>query len=170
MLNRSFQYYPTGYRTPLTNDQVKGDIVPDAELAAMWRALSRDRSIFDSFEFKDQLLTRVKTLFGDFADWLDAQDANPKLTDHAYELIKDTIGYINTGKRSIMVISRVALVTQQYEDGIFEDPKVALRKTRLRELLLVKPSEVFYHWLKHRDGFEDMLCTSNFLFGTELRK
>lgn len=170
MLNKSYQYYPTGYRTPLLPDQVKGDIVPDAELLTMWQLLSRDRAVYDSFEFKDQVLVRVKALFGNFAEWLDAQDANPKITSQAYELIKDTINYINTGRRDVMIISRTSLVAQQYSDGIFDDPKVTLRKTRLRELLQVPTSEVFYHWLKHRDGFEDMLCTSIFLFGTELRK
>lgn len=170
MLNKSYQYYPTGCRTLLADNQTKSDVMPDATLSALWRSLSNDRSLADTFEFKDQVIVQVKNLFGDFGVWLDEQDNNAKLTNHTYELLKDTIEYINTGRRSIMIISRVAIVKQQYLDGIYVDENVALRKTRLRELLLVKPSEFVQHWLKHRDGFDDMLCTSNFLFGTELRK
>lgn len=170
MLIKAHQYYPTGYRTPLPEDRSKGDIIPDAELAELWQALCIDRGLFHSFDFKDRVITCVKRLFGDFGEWLDAQDANTKITDQGYQLIKDTLGYIATGHRDVMIISRSAIIAQQYAEGHYEDKNVANRKTRLRELLRGLPSEYLYDWLQHRDGFEDMLCTCIFMFGTELRK
>lgn len=167
---KAYQYYPTGYRSPLSEDRSKGDILPDAELVELWGLIRRDPGLYDSFEYKDRVIQCVKRLFGDFGEWLDAQDANAKITNHGYELLKDTVGYINSGHRDVMIISRSAIIAQQYEGGIYEDQAVASRKTRLRDLLRVKPSEFIFQWLQHRDGFEDMLCTSVFLFGTELRK
>lgn len=166
----AYQYYPTGYRRPLDESQSKGDILPDAELVSLWQALCKDRSLFDSFEYKDRVIQCVKRLFGDFAEWLDAQDKNVKITDHGYQFIIDTIGYIDTGHRDVMIITRSNIIAQQYYAGVYEDKAVAARKTRLRDLLRTRPSEFVYQWLQHRDGFEDMLCTSVFLFGTELRK
>lgn len=170
MLAKAHQYYPTGFRTPLPEDRSKGDIIPDSEIVALYRALCTDRSLYDSFEYKDRVISCVKRLFGNFGEWLDAQDTNARISDQGYQLIKDTLEYINTGNRSVMIISRAAIIEQQYRDGVYEDNNVAGRKTRLRDSLRGLPSEVFFDWLQHRDGFEDMLCTCHFMFGTELRK
>lgn len=166
----AYQYYPSGARRILGEDEKKGDIEVDFEITELNHKLNLMRREYHSFEFRDSVIECVKRLFGDFGDWLDAQEDNAKLSEHAYEFIKETIEFINTGKRPVLIITRASILRQEMKGGFQDDVKVATRKTRLRDMLHVDPKNFVFAWSQHRGGFEDMLCTSVFLFGTDFRE
>lgn len=168
MLSKAYQGYPMGFRSPL-NDRMKTETTVDLELAKLWRDMQDGRISHESWEFRSQVIDCTKRLFGDFLEWLDAQDQNTKISQNGYDFIVDTIQFINTGRRTVSIATRTGIITTEIRTDKYENLSAAGRTTKLRELLKVHPREVIFEWVKHKDGFSDMLCTINFLFGTDMR-
>lgn len=169
MGNVVYQYYPTGYRVPLV-DGPRTENAIDVQVAALYNEFKSNPANCENFEFRQQVIECAKRLFGQFHGWLDAQDHNVKISKHAYDFIEDTLEFISTGRRPIEILSRLGIIDSERASGKYENDKAEQRRTRLRDKLSVPSREYLYHWLRHRGGFEDMLCTLNFIFGTDFRK
>lgn len=166
MFTTSFQYYPTGFRIPLTSG-FKSETLEDEAWCAHYAQLQKGIQSGDSIEFRKDTIRHARRLFGNFLDFLDAQDQNTRLCNNGYEYLKDTIEFLNTGRRTISAGSRLGLIATDIKEHRQNNPKAENRRTRLRSLLEINPDEFIFVWLNHPGGFADMLCTVNLLFGTD---
>lgn len=166
MFAASFQYFPSGVRIPLKQG-FKSETLVDEELVALMKKLNDNRISGDCVEFRKDVIRHTRRLLGNLVDFLDAQDQNTRLCVNGYEYLKDTIEFLNKGYRSVHSSSRIGLVAADFTHNQQSNPKAENRRERLRDLLKISPEEYIFVWLKHPNGFADMLCTVNFLFGTD---
>lgn len=168
MFNTVYQVYPMGFRSPLS-EGVKSQTDVDFEIVQLYKEFKTGKRHVDSFEFRKKVIQATRRLLGFFPEWLDAQDKNTKISESAYELLVDTIEFINTGNRPIALEVRMGIMATEQLMNTYENAAAAGRTTKLRDLLLIKPDEVIFTWINHRDGFFDMLCTIHSIFGLNPR-
>lgn len=163
----AYQYYPLGFRTPLKGSQVRTETTVDP----IWMKLRDDvkcnRVNYASMAYRVQVIRRARELLGDFEEFLLAQDQNPKVSKHGYGMLKDTLEYIKTGRRSASLATWEMLIREEWRSSTYEDLSASKRTVRLSDSL-PRPDQYMADWLKHPEGFSDMLCTVNLLFGTDL--
>lgn len=161
----SYQYTPIGYRSPLYEGS-KGEPDADPIVSELWRVLLNDsKNDSASWEFKRKAINRVLDLFRYFPDWLTAQDENPKLTPHMRAFLEDTLSFINTGHRRMAIATRAHCMAVEQET--FPRPKYrpGRHAPKLKNMLSVDGKDYMYKWLKHDNGFNDLLATANVIFG-----
>lgn len=166
MFAASFQYFPTGVRVPLRQG-FKAEITTDEPLVTLLKSLAAGTVSGECPCFRKDVIRHTRRLMGNLVDFLDAQDQNTRLCVNGYEYLKDTIEFLNKGYRSVHSSSRIGLVAADYAHNQSTNPKAENRRERLRDLLQIAPEEFIFVWLGHPNGFADMLCTVNFLFGTD---
>jgi hypothetical protein len=166
MFAASFQYFPTGVRIPLRQG-FKAETTVDEAFVALMKTLNTGQVSGECPYFRKDVIRHARRLLGNLVDFLDAQDQNTRLSVNGYEYLKDTIEFLNKGYRSVHSSSRIGLVAADYVHNQSTNPKAENRRERLRDLLQIAPEEFIFIWLRHPNGFADMLCTVNFLFGTD---
>lgn len=164
----SYQIYPTGFRRPLGLD-VKTETKVDTQLLEFNRKLAIHEYRIDAWPVRDELFRMVRRLFGNFGDWLMAQDKNTAISQTAYDLIGEVIDFIETGRRPVDLNSRIAIINMESADNIYGNVVADRRTTTLLSRLKFPPEEYLFRWVNQPDGVIDMLCTVNFIFGSELR-
>jgi hypothetical protein len=166
MMNvQSYQYSPAGYRSPLYEGS-KGEPEPDDLITQYWAvALTNPKGEANCWEFRRKLINRSLDLFRHFPDWLNAQEDNPKMTPHMRAFLEDTLSFINTGRRRMAIFPRAHCIVAEQE--IFPKPKYRQSRSapKLKAMLNVDGKDYMYHWLKHDNGFDDLLATVNVIFG-----
>lgn len=116
-----------------------------------------------------RIIKEVKTLiqdnFGEIDNWLIAQFRDANISDRVRDFLIDTIRFLRTGRRNIDIISWPYLLQQDAVAGRrYVD--VQLKQDALIKSL-ERNDETFYldDWLKHNDGFRDMIWSMKLLFG-----
>lgn len=163
-----YQYYPTGFRVPL-DDSAKQEIACDAELQSLLVQYQNRKLPLTAFTSYDPLIVLAKKLIGNFVDFLDANDTNSKISEQGYLFLADCVEFINTGKRTVSINSRIAIMQNEFASGQYENPNAVRRRTMLRNQLAVPAVDFIFAWVRHRGGLTDMLCTLQFLFATDFR-
>lgn len=163
-----WQNYPSGFRAPLWLAE-KRETTADPELLAFMEKSKRHRHVITDWTTREQFYTIAKRLFGNFAEWLDAQEQNPDISETAYDMIRDTLHFIETGVRPLPVAVRISIITTEVTNGVYHNALVKRRTTTLRSSACIDLSRYMYLWVNQPGGFDDMLCTVNFIFGSELR-
>lgn len=166
MFAAAFQYFPTGVRIPLRQG-FKAETTVDETFVTLMKSLADAKVSGDDPHFRKDAIRHARRLMGNLVDFLDAQDQNTRLSVNGYEYLKDTIEFLNKGYRSVHSSSRIGLIAADFKSNQSTNPKAESRRERLRDLLQIPPEEFIFTWLKHPNGFADMLCTVNFLFGTD---
>lgn len=165
MFAQSFQVYPMGFQTPLS-EGVKSPTEPDAEIVRLWNDYRTGRALLMSHSFRRDVIRAVQRLYGYFPEWLDAQDKNTKISQSAYEMIEDTVCLINTGRRPIELSVRLSIIATEQQMNMYQNPCAVERTSKLRDSLQVPTNEVIFRWITgSTDGFFDMLCTTHAIFG-----
>lgn len=161
----AYDITPQGFRVPLYDDKRRGD-GPDGLVVESHALLSSDSTGFThSWEFQRKIMNRGLDLFGDFTQFLKAQDMHGYLTLHQRAFLEDTLQFIRTGKRSMSIDTRVMLLTAEMAEK-FPSRFTPSRNTRsLVEQLGRTGEDYMYHWIGHARGFTDMVCTLNVIFG-----
>lgn len=167
MFTASFQYYPSGVRIPLTQG-FKAETLVDPEWAQLKARLNNHKLSGDSIEYHKEVVRITKRLFGNLLSWLDAQDQNTRLSVNTYEYLKDTLLFLNKGYRVVSKDSRISLINADFSHNQTTNPKAESRKERLRDLVQFDPNEFIFIWTNHPNGWSDMICTVDLLFGTDL--
>lgn len=160
----AFQYYPLGFRSP-TRDGFRTETIADPVWVQHYADFKNGKISGESMEFRLRTIEIARRLFGNFNDWLDAQDQNTKISDQAYDLLKDTIAYLNTGRRPISLSTRVGIMADQIAHGQYGNPKAVNRRDRLRDNLKISRGDFLFHWVQPKDGFADLVQTLDILFG-----
>lgn len=166
MFAATFQYYPSGVRTPLMQG-FKSETLVDEEWLQLKKLVNSHKVYIDSIDYRKLVVKHARRLFGNFREWLDAQDQNTRLSVNGYEYLVDTIEFLNKGFRTVSAGSRMALIASDFAHSNSTNPKAENRRTRLRDLLQINPDEFIYVWCNQPNGFSDMICTVDLLFGTD---
>lgn len=162
---QSYQYSPNGFRSPLYNEE-KREPEADPLVLKEWQTLiTGHRGEANTWEFRRKSINHAIDLLRHLPDWLHAQEDNPRMTPHMRAFLEDTIQYINVGRRRMSIIARSGCLF--HEQDAAKRPKYIRSRhaPRLKDMLNVDGKDYMYHWLKHDNGFDDMLATVNVLFG-----
>lgn len=103
--------------------------------------------------------------------WLALQVKNPDMSDMHVRFIEDTFQFINTGTRSINIMSWSRML-----DGTHNETSVTTKKLDLVKLLggssfnqitpgSVKTVDILFQWLSNPNGVEDLVYALPVLFG-----
>lgn len=143
---------------------------PDEKVIELYKSNFTTFVNNDSFEFKKQVIESCIRLYGDFYNWLRYQlTVNRFIHGNNQEFLIDTLWYIKTGERKVMLPVWDSILNQ------YPDMK-AIKPTRLEDTtvssFLMSPSnhvnpfsQYISEWLSHPDGIYDMLYTTYLLFG-----
>lgn len=124
----------------------------------------------DSFEFKKEVIETCIRLYGDFYRWLQYQlIMNRFVYGVNQEFLIDTLWYIKTGERKVMLPVWESIITQYPDLG---DVKPKRLEDTMVESFLKSGSNYdnpysgyITEWTSHPDGIYDMLYTTYLLFG-----
>lgn len=160
-----YQYTPQGYRTRLYEEN-KSSVEPDdLIMSSAGIALGSSNYKVTTWEFQRKVINRVLDRFRHFGDWLRDQEDNPKMTPAMRYLIEDTIHFINTGVRPYPVHARVFAINHEKDLSPVPVFKGTRHTPKLITRLSVPAEDYMWYWLHHQDGFNDMLCIANIVFG-----
>lgn len=158
----TYQSYPSGFRVPVVTG-FRTDTAGDPQVAEFMRVLSTSRTTrVNSWEFRRNVLITAMKLFGDFREFLAAQEDNAAISPHQRNFLTDTLQYINCGKRPFSVRMRMELIQAERLDGYNTWPT---RPMGLFQKLMVPVEDYMYCWQQHDQGFIDLVCTLNLIFG-----
>lgn len=163
-----YQKYPTGFRTELGLG-TKSETQPDAELVRFMERLAKNEINVLSWKVRNEFFQIAKRLYGGFGQWIDAQQENPNISQTAYDMIADTLDFISGKARTISVQTRFAIMNTESANGAYNRSVEGRRSTPLRDHMRFPSNEFMYRWVNQPDGFSDMLCTTNLIFGKTLR-
>ncbi|CAM8750689.1 virion structural protein [Klebsiella phage vB_KpM_FBKp24] len=162
---QSYQYTPVGFRSPLYEGS-KAEAVADDLITRYWQIATTDpKGEANTWEFRRKLINRAMDLFRFFPEWLQAQEDNPKLTPHMRAFLEDTLSFINTGRRRMGIVPRAYCLQTERELATTPKYRSGRSAPKLKMMLNVDGKDYMYHWLKHDNGFEDLLATVNVIFG-----
>lgn len=162
---QSYQYTPLGFRSPIYGD-MKEVPAADEKIVEAWQSeIAGAHSQSVSWAEQRKVINRALDLLGHFPEFLDAQDKNSRLTPHMRAFLEDTLDFINTGRRKVAIISRAQCIFFEKEKQDVPRYVPGRSTPKLRKMLNVRGEDFMYHWLNHKDGFNDMLATMNVLFG-----
>ncbi len=123
------------------------------------------------WDYRDRFIRLTQELIAGNINWFLKQDSNPIITDMRMSFLLDTVRFIQTGKRHVSIHSWKSML--EMESGDVCD--VSKRQV-MRELFRTFELETFdeidnntfiQNWLSHKNGFDDMVFTINYLFGTK---
>lgn len=142
---------------------------PDEEIIALYKERNASYIRNESFEFKKKVITCAIRLYGNFYPWLDFQlKRNRFIHDLNQEFLIDTLKFIKTGERSMML--------HMWENLLEQYPDTLQRKQPITDLMTLEYlenidyvenpfSDYIVEWTTQKDGFYDMLYTTYLLFG-----
>ena len=156
----------------------------DPDVENMFSAYLNDGNKLKSFEFREMILKKAKHCFGSsFKDFILKQAYSPYLSNMHVKFIVDTLRYINTGKRNIVIFSWEPLVTIKGNANTKNASKellMYLDKTYklcgFNPLYLDGPlCETIAKWTSEfqgitNNGFYDLLYTLKIIFGRKIEK
>lgn len=161
------QYYPTGYRV-LIKEGIRSEIDVDQELTDLVKMYRINPMITANWAFKHQVIQVVKRLFGRFDEFLLDQSGNRKLNQNAFDLLMDTVRFINCGQREVALDTRLTIMKMDADAGELAKRHTAPDNYQVKGALKVPVKDVYWHWMQHRGGFDDMFKTAMLIFCTDL--
>lgn len=141
---------------------------PDVKIAELHRSNFTTFVNNESFAFKRDLIHTAIRLYGNFYKWLRYQLIQNRFIHGVnQEFLIDTLWYIKTGERKMMLPIWESIITQ-YPD--MENVKPSRINDSMIESFLdsskTNPySNYIAEWTSHPDGIYDMLYTTYLLFG-----
>lgn len=160
------QYYPSGLRV-LVTDGSRSEIRADQELIELLSIYKLNPAVANNWAFKSQGIDVAKRLFGAMDAFLLNNEQNSKLSPSVRNLLKDTIQFINIGQRDVSIDAWSSIMSMEHQNGTLNKRHAVPKDAKLLSSLKVPTKDAIWHWVKHRGGFEDMLCTIRLVFGTE---
>ena len=158
----TYQNYPSGFRVPVMSE-FRMDTAGDRDVKRFMETMTvAVGPRVNSWNFRRNVLVVASKLFGDFRAFLEAQEKNLALSPHQRALLADTVTFINCGKRPISLRTRAELISAEKGVGYKTwPPSTPVTVNALR----VPVEDYMYHWINHSEGFFDLLCTLDLIFG-----
>lgn len=164
-----YKTYPLGVLSSKRSSVDSFDGEPSKTIDALFNQYFGTSSGSSDKAIRLRIIKEVKALiqddFGEIDNWLIAQFRDANISDRVRDFLIDTIRFLRTGQRRIDIISWPYLLQQDAVTGSrYVD--VQLKQDALIKSL-ERNDETFYldDWLKHNDGFRDMIWSMKLLFG-----
>lgn len=146
-----------------------GDIIAstgDVGLELLYK-LFYDRTFNnENWAYRQSVLQAAIKLFGEFSHWLDFQYADTRISGLNREFLDDTVRFITTGEREVVVENWLELVA---EAGLSNQaaPSTQIAATPIARNAFAGRStiRVLQQWCSKSGGFEDLIRTLYILFG-----
>lgn len=104
-----------------------------------------------------------------FKKWLNAQTKGEYLYGKRLDFLLDVIAYIATGRRKVTPNNWLDLLmaeqVQPDKRRVIEEGAESKINKQLTLLESTSLTDVIPSWCKHHNGFDDMICVTNILFG-----
>lgn len=167
----------------MTSLQVRVNIVqpqmntldPNPDLEQFYRRWVGEGQGVNNFEFKEEVLITALEAFGtqNFYEWYSAQFQSPMFGDLHQRFLEDTLGFIESGTRSLSLQNWMAVINQNDTGArqqilgakaaeFFGIPIPGHRHREAQNRMLLP---VIQRWLSHPQGFEDFILTLRIFFG-----
>lgn len=155
-----YQYYPSGYRTPIGSG-VRPDVIGDSEIDALWQEYRTNDQVVGTWDFQKRLIEAAKRLYGNIPLWLIAQQDNPQITPAQKYLLKDTVNYVLKGRREVDLTAHDMMITMERASG-----STVVFKDKLADGLNYKSNDLIAQWTRQPTGVMDLLYTTHLVFGS----
>lgn len=157
---KNLQYNQTAYLADEKNHIYNEDV----EL--LYSQYTKKSARTGTFEFHELILEAALHAFGTdkFIEWIELQNKSPNATHIHSKFLLDTLRFIETGKREMVLENWEPLLNSHALAGEWEevtDDAIALNK-RLR---IIDLRDVIRYWCAQPNGLSDMLVTLHILFG-----
>lgn len=207
-MSRTYQIYPRGFLGKITTDpttQASAHVLARIDFQRLSYGSSNSQShigknlmanpavrdLFNeyrfthspvgAFQFYERVLATALDAFGvdDFLVWLTAQ-SQANTTDYLHaKFLKDTVMFISTGKREMMIDQWLPILSSKHEiqstvsdvqksDAAFRDLIVFANEVFESVENSIKSRQiktVVFDWVSRKNGIADLLKTLNVLFG-----
>ncbi len=119
-----------------------------------------------TFEFHELILQAALQAFGTnrFIEWLDIQSKSPNVTYLHSQFLLDTLLFIDTGKRSMVLENWEPLLNSHAISGEWFDVTNAAVEIN-KNYTMVNLKDVIRHWCAKPGGVGDLMITLHILFG-----
>lgn len=148
-------------------DYASKTIPGDPKITELWMEYVNPNINTTTWEFKKRVFDQAVRLFSSQRNWFQFQERNPSLHGNNYEFVVDTLRFILTGRRHLSIHSWAELVSHEHTQQ-----KDVSRRNQLSDFLKHHASSLrnppfgmLQKWCSHPEGFDDMVCTLNLLFG-----
>lgn len=121
-----------------------------------------------SWERRRKFVLYYNKLYGDFWSWVKQQlVANDYIYDINLDFLIDTIRFIQTGHRQVHVRNWRDLIGEFPEPryGIANNDRIELLREFIGDFEKTAPNNYIGMWCSHESGFEDMIYTTQIIFG-----
>lgn len=157
--------YPRLYTTRLSEGEGVQVSQGDESVELLYKTLLDSTTNTRSWPFYRAVLLNAMRLFGDFESWLREQKLNTNIVGYNRDFLTDTVDFIQTGRRSLPVLTWYDLVT---EGGPGHQPH-GISQQLLKADVTPKVSDAsirpIQQWVAQPYGLEDLLTTLHLLFG-----
>lgn len=162
-MDKLYGYYPLGFRRVQTDGIRKLEKKADDRVTAEWARWQENRAAIRSWPDRAATVDLAVELFGDIRKWLVEQQQNPDITLQGWWFLKETIHFINTGHRFVSIPTHTGLILREVAEN--RTYPIKDRKDRLVDMLKVEGEEPIARWLRHPDGYADLLGSLTVFFG-----
>lgn len=158
----NYTTYPSGFKAPVIGEAETSTDV-DATVVALHKLLESNNPIVQNWSFISEVLDAAKRLIPNFNEFLAINKANANISASAYDLLVETVNFINSGYRLVSLHTHLDLLNNEIRlghkpNGQISNRKLPVAATPVRCALL--------EWSRRKGGVEDILCTLNYIFGT----
>lgn len=161
-------FFPRGFSlTPISPTMEVTTSGGDQEIETLYRLYTARSVNTESWEFRKRVITAGARLHGDLYAWLAYQAAfNNRVYGLNFDFIEDTIKFIQTGRRSVNIISWYELLMEFPNEIVGSANVRRLRGLNIDDEARSLSTSGVGRWLAHSSGFDDYMMTLNILFGS----
>lgn len=142
----------------------------NSEVDELFMEYVNNRKTASQWEFKAKVIRLAQKLMGGDYNWFLKQDSNPLITDSRMSFLLDTVYLLTRGRRRINIHSWKDLLEMDTGNTVDVIKRKVVREL-FNELNVVDiDNDTFLqHWLKSPKGFDDLMFSLKYLFGTKTR-
>ncbi len=157
---KNLQYNQTAY---LADEKTH---VYNEDVEILYSQYTKKSARTGTFEFHELILQAALAAFGTqrFIEWIDVQTKSLNATHLHSRFLLDTLKFIETGKRDMVLENWEPLLNSHALTGEWEevlDDALALNK----RMQIVDLRDVLRHWCCQPNGIGDLIVTLHILFG-----
>lgn len=119
----------------------------------------------DDIRFENAVVESVLRLMFPLRDWVDMQAHNPNLNFPSIEFIKDTLRFIETGRRHTDVQIAATMIDNWSDRPSMSVQQLQDTRYNLTSSVVCSDKELMLAWVSKPGALRDIICTLHTVFG-----
>lgn len=147
-------------------------VVSNHKVENVWKQYKNGDRFINSFAFREQILKLALEAFGtkSFYDWCVLQSDSPYMSEMHKRFLNDTFNFIETGKRSVNILSWMKLITvkelsKNDEVPVYQYQKFFGMTSPIQFRREHNLSTILTLWVSQPGGFDDLVGSLHIFFG-----